>query len=320
MENKMIHNSSWKSICIIGFGGHAKNKLLPAIKKVGLNIDAIVSRDPMLRLDGAKTFSKISDAIKYLPDNTLFIISSPPDIHYLQAKELIIAGKDIFIEKPAFTSKENLIELSKLANQKGSLMLEMFMYFENKLVRKIIRILKNDYSSIDNIDLNFYIPLIPPGTFRDESTLARSLLSDIGCYPLSLLAVVGFDLSNLNLEITKDNLSKEPNFCISGESKKIKIEIRIGVNNVYLNNIAIRFKNKNEIFCEPFFYGRSGYRKLVEIKGKLKDENKILEKNSYELMFSKSRDELINTQEDRFNRMYIVTENLERLGKQAGLK
>jgi len=316
----MIHNSSWKSVCIIGFGGHAKNKLFPAIKKVGLNIDAIVSRDPMLHIDGTKTFSKISDAIKYLPDNTLFIISSPPDIHYLQAKELIIAGKDIFIEKPAFISKENFIELSKLANQKESLMLEMFMYFENKLVKKIIRILKNENSSIDNLVLNFYIPSIPSGTFRDESTLACSLLSDIGCYPLSLLAKAGFDLSNLNLKINKDNSSKNPKFYISGESKKIKIEIRIGVSNVYLNNILISFKNNNEIFCEPFFYGRSGYRKLVEIKGKLKDENEILEQNSYELMFSKSRCELINTQEDRFNKMYIVTETLERLGKQAGLK
>ena len=316
----MNHNSSWDSACIIGFGGHAKNKLLPALKKVGLNIDGVVSRNSRLKIDGAKTFSRISDAIKFLPVNTLFIISSPPDIHYLQAKELVMAGKDIFIEKPAFISIENLNELSKLANENGSLILEMFMYFENKVVEKIIKILKTDNSSIDSIDLKFYIPSIPSGTFRNESTLGCSLLSDMGCYPLSLLAMAGYDLSNLNLENVRKDVLENPKFCISGKSKKILIDIKIGVNDDYLNNIAIQFKNKHEILCEPFFYGRSGYRKLIKIEGKSKDENLIFEKDAYESMFSKDRSVWIKTQKDRLSQMHMVTEGLVRFGKQAGLR
>ena len=320
MENKVMHNLSWDNTCIVGFGGHAKDKLLPALKRVGLNINGVVSRDSRLNIDGAKTFSKISDAIKFLPVNTLFIISSPPDIHYLQAKELAMAGKDIFIEKPAFTSIKNLNELCNLANENGSLILEMFMYFENQAVKQIIKILKNDNNSINSIDLKFYIPSIPSGTFRNESTLGCSLLSDMGCYPLSLLAMAGHDLSNLNLENVREDVGENLKFCISGKSKNILIDIKIGINDDYLNNIAIQFKNNREIICEPFFYGRSGYRKLIEIEGELKNETKIFEKNAYELMFSKNRSDWIKTQKDRLNQMHIVTESLVRLGKQAGLR
>ena len=131
----MNNNKSWKSACIIGFGAHAELKLLPSLKNVGINVDGIISSKHDLKVNGTKIFSKIEDALRFLPKNTLYIISSPPDIHYQQAKILVNAGKDIFIEKPAFTSLSNLNDIVNLAEKNDSLVVEMLMYLESLAVK-----------------------------------------------------------------------------------------------------------------------------------------------------------------------------------------
>ena len=128
MEKKVNINRSWDSTCILGFGAHAELKLLPALKEVGLNIGGVVSSKSDLKISGVKIFSQIEDAINFLPKNTLYIISSPPDMHYQQSKILVEAGKDIFIEKPAFTSINNLNDILTAAEKNNSLVLEMLMY------------------------------------------------------------------------------------------------------------------------------------------------------------------------------------------------
>ena len=51
--------------------------------------------------------------------------------------------------------------------------------------------------------MSVLIPAVPNKTFRTEVSLGNSLLSDMGCYPLSLLATAGYDIRNINLMITR---------------------------------------------------------------------------------------------------------------------
>ena len=137
MGNLVNKNTSWDSVCIVGLGGHAKNKILPALKLNRLKVLGIVSRDSSKKLKGAETFIDIMDAIKFLPERTLFIVSSPPNLHYQQAKILIESGRDVFIEKPAFLSVSESKELTSLANSKNTVLAEMLMYLENESVKRL---------------------------------------------------------------------------------------------------------------------------------------------------------------------------------------
>ena len=320
MEKEVIINRSWESACIVGYGTHAELKLLPSLKNVGINVDGIISSKPDLRVNGTKIFSKIEDALRFLPKNTLYIISSPPDIHYQQAKILVDAGKDIFIEKPAFTSLSNLNDIVNVAEKNDSLVVEMLMYLESLAVKKIIKILKENKNYLRNIHLQFFIPSIPKNSFRDESTLGCSLLSDMGCYPLSLLAHIGYDLSKLGLVCNKDNQTEFIRFCIEGLYDHTSINIQIGLSNAYKNKITIKFEDNHEITCEPFFYGRDGERKFIESKNDLIKEEIVYEKNAYELMFSRSRSDWMKIQKNKLDKLKYVTETMIGLGEQVGYK
>ena len=99
MENQINHNLSWDGVCVIGLGGHAKNKLLPGLEAAGLQVVGIVSRNPALTISGVQTFLTVADAISFLPKTTLFVIATPPNVHYAQVKAVIEADRDAFVEK-----------------------------------------------------------------------------------------------------------------------------------------------------------------------------------------------------------------------------
>ncbi len=315
----MKHNWSWDSVCVVGIGGHAKDKLLPALNAVDLNISGLVSRNPNYKIKGLESFLTISEAILKLPKTTLFIVSSPPNIHYSQVKELIEAGRDVFVEKPAFLSLHESNELTNLALKRGVILVEMLMYLENRSVQQVISELKRNQNSIKNIKCEFLIPSIPKGTFRTGLNLGDSLLSDMSCYPLSLLTVAGFDLSNLSLVFENNNFQEGETFYIEGKSNGIKIQIKVGLSKDYINSFIIRYHNNNEICCEPFFYARDGSRNLTKINGSKVIQDQIYETNSYELMFKRKRPKWLASQKKRFDSIALVSETLERLGIQAGL-
>lgn len=319
MENHIDSNLSWNSVCIIGLGVHAQNKLLPALESSGLQVVALVSRTPSLAISGVQTFSTVADALSCLPDTTLFVIATPPNIHYAQVKAVIEAGRDVFVEKPAFLSLKEAVELSRLACERDVVLVEMLMYLENNSVQKIIEELKRASGSVKKIECQFLIPSVPRGTFRTEESFGNSLLSDMACYPLSLLAIAGYDLSNLVLVRDNCQVKENPIFSVKGKSKQTTIHILVGQDDQYINNLKLEFEDGRKISCEPFFYGRDGHRALIRSTKTGELTEQILESNAYELMFLRRRPEWLATQKNRLDSLGLVSESLERLGRQAGL-
>lgn len=319
MENPINHNLSWDGVCIIGLGGHAKNKLIPGLEAAGLKVIGVVSRNPALAMSGVQVFLTVADAISCLPETTLFVIATPPNVHYAQVKAVIEAGRDVFVEKPAFLSLTESVELSRLADEHGVVLVEMLMYLENNSVQQIISELKCASRSVKNIECQFLIPSVPLGTFRTEASLGNSLLSDMACYPLSLLAIAGYDLSNLVLVADNLRAKQNPTFCIKGKSQQTNIHIRVGCNGEYLNKVELEFDGDRKLSCEPFFYGREGYRSLIKVTKAGESVESIFACNTYELMFLRKRPEWIATQKSRADALDLVSESIEKLGRQAGL-
>ena len=313
MENHIDSNLSWNSVCVIGLGGHAQNKLLPALESSGLKVVGLVSRTPSVTIPGAQTFLTVEDALSCLPETTLFVIATPPNIHYAQVKAVIEAGRDVFVEKPAFLSLREAVELSRLASEREVVLVEMLMYLENNLAQRMIKELKRESGSVKKIECQFLIPSVPRGTFRTEENLGSSLLSDMACYPLSLLAIAGYDLSNLVL--VKENSI----FSLKGTSKQTAIHIQVGQNDKYINDLKIDFEDDRKFRCHPFFYGRDGHRELIKLTKTGELTEQILERNAYELMFLRRRSEWLGTQKNRLHTLGLVSESIERLGRQAGL-
>ena len=71
-----------KLFCIIGVGDHSNLKLLPALLKSGKKIVGLVSRSQTSNIRKFKRFNNIDLALKKLPKETVFLISTPPLSHF----------------------------------------------------------------------------------------------------------------------------------------------------------------------------------------------------------------------------------------------
>ena len=224
----------------------------------------------------------------------------------------------MFLWRNQLLSFDNSFELSRLASQMMC-SVEMLMYLENKSAQQIIDELQRGARSIKNIECYFFIPPIPSKTFRTELSLGNSLLSDMACYPLSMLAIAGYDLTDIVIDVHNLGTKQNPTFYIKLYSSQINIHIRVGVNSQYQNKVIISFDNNRKLSCEPFFYGREGYRKLISETNSGILTEKIYENNAFELMFLRKRSEWIASQQSRCNALCMVSSSLERLGRQAGM-
>ncbi|MBX3593345.1 Gfo/Idh/MocA family oxidoreductase, partial [Sphingomonas sp.] len=189
--------SRWEKFCVVGIGGHARTKLIPAIEANGQTIVGLVSRQPSTALPDAPIFATLEAAVPVLPDDTVIVIASPPLIHFSQTRTAIEGGFDVIVEKPAFVTAKEAKQIAALCTARGTVLVEAFMQRHSALYRRLI-----DYCMahrVAAIDLAFVIPAMPTGTFRSESDPGSSSLYDIGCYILALLSDLGLDLHGLDI-------------------------------------------------------------------------------------------------------------------------
>ncbi|MBI96831.1 hypothetical protein CL656_06785 [bacterium] len=302
----------WNETYLVGFGKHAKNKLLPALIKTNPNNISIVTKKIIDTNQINHCFESIDEALKNASKKSLFILSSPPNLHYKQAVKILNAGFDLMVEKPAFLSKEKLKEVQNISKRNGCLLIEMFMYMENDSFKKLTNIIKTKANHISKIYFDFIIPSVPKNTFRNESSLDTSLLADMGCYPLSFLSYAELG-KNLNFTIKKRFINdNHPFFLI--ETKCQSINISIGCAKEYKNKIKIDFVDNSSVECERFFYGVPSEKEINwEIEGKSFNE-KIYEKNAFEKLFLRTRESWRKSQLVRFEKMITITDNLIKLG------
>ena len=78
-----------KNYCIVGYGSHAKNKIIPQLIKIK-NFRIVSSKKLPI-----KNFNNLDDAISHSNKNTVFIIV-PPQFHSKQSKKILNSFKCIY--------------------------------------------------------------------------------------------------------------------------------------------------------------------------------------------------------------------------------
>lgn len=132
---------------IIGLGNHAKNRVMPAIVKAGHEVSAIYSRNiEKAKNEGLKYFSKpYNDLETFLNgDFDAVYISSPNFLHYEHARNALLHGKHVLLEKPMTLETAHAEDLVKLSEErKLSLAVGFHMRF-HPAVNEIKRMVDND--------------------------------------------------------------------------------------------------------------------------------------------------------------------------------
>jgi scyllo-inositol 2-dehydrogenase (NADP+) len=109
---------------LIGFGFAAKVFHLPhLVHSDKYEVVGVVSRSGASRehsdVSHVPVYETLEEAILH-SEATLYIITTPSDMHYDMLKQCLLAGKDVLVEKPAFLTVEEGKELIQLAQNSES--------------------------------------------------------------------------------------------------------------------------------------------------------------------------------------------------------
>lgn len=302
--------------CIVGYGNHAETKLIPALKNTNKQIFAIVSSKKLLFQQNCKVFSNLDEALDKSSKETIFIISTPPQAHFNQIKTILCSKRSVFVEKPIFTGSKDVLFIQNMLSKGGLFVAEALMYKHTILYTKFIDYWNKNKINILKLECNFLIPSIPSNTFRDGFSISSSPLYDIGCYIISLLIDLNFQLDNLKIEEIFFKDSKIEKILINNTSEKIEILLNFGLNKEYKNSIKL-FSSKNSVEFSPFFYGRQEKKKILYEANKNKKEIVIDDCNAFENMFNISKNNWLSNQEKRFINILKVNIVLESLSDQV---
>ena len=303
-----------QNYCVVGVGEHAKNKLIPALWANHQQVVGLVSTQSPALLPCGLVFDNIESALLALPPDTVFIIATPPALHFEQVRKAVEAGRDVIVEKPAFVSADNARAISAICQAQGAIVVEGLMHRHTALYRRFIEYWVTHRVLIEAIEAVFLIPAVPPGTFRQETAIASSCLYDIGSYVISLLAELQLPLYNLRLVHVSHLGRGLEEISIYGVLDGVKISIKIGVAATYQNVIEVQTCEGEKVRFFPFFYGRPGERWVTVGSHSSIKKEVLVEVNAFQAMFAVPRSQWLADQAARSSRMIAVATSLEALG------
>jgi predicted dehydrogenase len=309
-------NDQFRKFCMVGVGGHARTKLIPAIQSNGQQVIAVVSRQPAKNFPDATVFLRLEDAVEKLPRDTTFFIATPPALHFEQAWLVLQKGFDLFLEKPAFVARREAEEIASLCDGQPVVLVEGFMHRYTRLYSELLKAWASSRDRVRRIEISFLIDKVPAGTFRSETQIASSGIFDIGCYPVSLLADLG--LGQAKLEVSELHFAANPEktrIRITGSAGEIGIGIDVGVGDAYVNSVCLHLSDRETISFAPLFYGRRAERSISVASGEDIRTETFLDENAFEVMLARPRDVWLRDQTERCLQMIEVAGWLERLSK-----
>lgn len=301
--------------CIVGFGNHSKTKLLPALNSLNKKIFGIAS-SKFINYQKYQIFNNLKDAIAQSNDKTIFVIVSPPKIHFSQTKLILETGRDIFVEKPIFTSVNEVSYISRILDYKKNFVTELLMYKYTKQYENFIKIWQKKKNNCLKIECFFNIPSIPENTFRTDNDILSSPLYDIGCYIISLFVDLNFSMKNIRLIDKKTVNDKLTQFYLAGKMNNCEIYSEFGVASEYKNYVKLSLNNDTTITFDKFFYGRSS-QKSIMFKNKNTTRNIIIEDlNAFKKIFMLPKNYWIKNQHNRFDDLIKVHRKLKLFTKE----
>ncbi len=179
-------------IAILGAADIAFRRFLPALmKQTDIVYAGTASRVP----EKAKRFAENFGGIVYpsydavLEDESVdaVYVPLPPALHFQWGKKVLLAGKNLFMEKPFTTSLQETQQLLSLARERGLAVHENYMFLYHKQLSEIKKLLANGtVGDIRRYNISFGFPKREPDDFRYSRALGGGALLDCGGYPVRL--------------------------------------------------------------------------------------------------------------------------------------
>jgi predicted dehydrogenase len=176
------------NIGLVGFGFAGRVFHAPIISSVaGLELRAILERstnDAALRYPKARIVKSI-DELLALDEIKLVVIATPNVSHYPLARQCLLAGRDVVVDKPFTTTYGEAAELVDLARQYGRLLTVYQNLRSNGDFRTIRRLVESGrLGRIVVYEAHFdrYRLQVRPGAWRERAEPGSGVFFDLGVH------------------------------------------------------------------------------------------------------------------------------------------
>jgi len=179
------------NVAVWGLGNHAQNRILPALSAMDeIRLIGVCSRN----VEVVETCSEQWDCYGWNdPERMLnstevdvVYIATPIGVHFSLAQQAIEAGKHVWCEKPLTCSYIDTKVLVSLAEKKGRVLTESFMYLYHPQFQRVKKFV-DDSKGVHSVICRFGIPTLDKPGFRSNLELCGGALWDVATYTVSAL-------------------------------------------------------------------------------------------------------------------------------------
>ena len=187
---------------IVGNGRIAGRFVAEARYVSGITVESVFGRTESKVREFAEKFelsSNHTDYDKFLEEVDAVYIATPHKTHYEYAKRAIVAKKHVLCEKPMVLSKEEAVELFKLAEENGVILQEAIKTAYAPAFNKLVNIAKSGIiGQIKDISATF-TKLVGDKSLREfNKEMGGGSVTELATYPLCpIIKLLGTDYKNV---------------------------------------------------------------------------------------------------------------------------
>ena len=271
------------NVAVWGLGNHAKNRILPLLSTMDeIKMVGLCSRDSEMVKMCAEQWSCYgwSDPLQMLNSNEVDVvyIATPIGTHFSLAQQAIEAGKHVWCEKPLTCSYSDTQALVMLAEEKGKILTESFMYLFHPQFQRVKKFV-GDSKRIHSVICRFGIPNLAEPGFRNNPKLCGGALWDVATYTTSALLSLFPDqqVEVIFAEVlTKDGSQVDSEGrAVLRFSQGVTAYLEWGVGVAYKNEIDV-WAEDGSFFTDKIFSKPKEYRpqyKIRDLNGNERVEN-----------------------------------------------
>lgn len=287
-----------RKFCVVGLGGHARTKLIPALQANGQTVVAVVTTRPEHAPAGAAVHADLESALSHLTKDVAFLIATPPSAHDAQVVRVLEAGHDVVVEKPAFVMPRAAVRAAELAAERKRVLVEGFMHRHTPLHDRLLADWAEARPRALGVSIRFLIPEMPAGTFRQGGGPGDTVLHDVGAYVVALVQDLGLDPETLAPVDGSGDPGGADRISLVGGDAAMPIRAEFGLGTPYENSVTIELAGGTSRTYAPYFYGRPGTRTISDGGG----EERIEAPDAFRAMLSRSADAWLDGQPARLDK------------------
>src|SRR5574344_1980730 len=181
-----MNETQKQKVAVIGCGVWGRNIVrnfynLGALKIV-CDIDDENLKKVTEQYEGVEVTKEYNEIIND-PEITAVAVVTPSHMHYRVVRAMLMAGKNVYVEKPISTVAQEALELTNLANEKGLVLMVGHLLLYHPAVNRLKMLIEEGalgdivYAQSDRLNVNY---------FKND----RSVMWDLGPHDVSMISYV----------------------------------------------------------------------------------------------------------------------------------